>query len=799
MKELAQMGHRVAIITSDSNQLAAPPRLEQDFLYQQVDGMQLCWVRTSKYSVAKSLRRIWSWLDFEWRLVCLTMDKLPKPDVVVVSSLSLLTVLNGLWLRARYKCRFVFEVRDIWPLTLTEEGGFKTYNPFVWFLGGVERLGYKYADAIVGTMPNLGEHVQQVLGYPKTAHCIPMGLDTATFASPLALPADYEEAYLPKGKFVVAHVGTIGITNALQTFLECAQAMQGQPHIHFLMVGDGDLRENYRRQYAHLNNLTFGPRVPKAMVQSVLAKCDLLYFSVHVSKIWRYGQSLNKVIDYMMAGKPVVASYTGYPSMINEANCGTFVPAGDMPALRCEVERYARMNITERQQIGARGIAWLTENRKYKKLAEEYESILLQKTEKRQDPMGVKQVWILNHYAQAPDVPGGTRHFHMAANLAKHGWNAAIISSSFDHSSKHQRLVGGEKIRLEALGGVHFLWVRTPAYTGSSFGRIFNMLTFTWKVLQRKITADLSPPDVVIGSSVHPFAALAGALLARRHGVPFIFEVRDLWPQTLIEMGRIKSSSAMAWALRKLELWLYKRAERVVVLLPKAWEYIVPLGIARQKVVWIPNGVDLELFPDPGDPVPSDVFTLMYFGSHGQANGLDSLLEAMKLVEQSPLGQKIVLRMVGDGPLKPTLMEQASDLGLKRISFEPPVPKSQMSALAAQADAFVLTVLNLPKLYRYGISMNKMYDYMAVSRPIILASNAANNPVADSKAGLSVEPGQPEALAQAILQIAATPLSERQRMGRAGRDYVAQNHDFSHLSARLATVLDEVFAEKQSR
>jgi glycosyltransferase involved in cell wall biosynthesis len=144
-------------------------------------------------------------------------------------------------------------------------------------------------------------------------------------------------------------------------------------------------------------------------------------------------------------------------------------------------------------------------------------------------------------------------------------------------------------------------------------------------------------------------------------------------------------------------------------------------------------------------------------------------------------------------------MEKASGLGLKRISFEPPVPKSQISALAAQADAFVLTVLDLPNLYRYGISMNKMFDYLAASRPIIMASNAANNPVADAQAGLSVEPGQPEALAQAILQIATTPIEERQRMGRAGRDYVEQNHGFAQLSARLASVLDEVCAEKQSR
>ncbi len=379
MKELAAMGHRVAIITSDSNLLAAPPHLRTGYLFQQGDGIALCWVRTMKYSVAKSARRILSWLHFEWRLLWLPKHKLPKPDVVVVSSLSLLTVLTGLWWRVRYKCRFVFEVRDIWPLTITEEGGFKPSNPFVWGLGLIERLGYKYADAIVGTMPNLGAHVHQVLGCPKSVHCIPMGVDAAVFATPEALPPDYEDTYLPKGKFVVAHVGSIGISNALETFLQCAQAMQDQPNIHFFVVGDGDLRKTYQKQYAHLNNLSFGPRVSKGMVQSVLAKCDLLYFSVHVSKVWQFGQSLNKVIDYMMAGKPVLASYTGYPSMINEADCGTYVPACDVPALMKEVLRYAALPEKERLKIGARGKAWLLENRSYPKLAKQYLDIMLNK------------------------------------------------------------------------------------------------------------------------------------------------------------------------------------------------------------------------------------------------------------------------------------------------------------------------------------------------------------------------------------------------------------------------------------
>jgi glycosyltransferase involved in cell wall biosynthesis len=795
MKELALLGNQVAIITSDSNQLAPPPHLVTDYSFHNVDDIQLCWVRTINYWKSKSVRRILSWLHFEWRLLWLPKKKLLRPDVVVVSSLSLLTVLNGLRWRWYYNCRLVFEVRDIWPLTIIEEGGFTRWNPFVWVLSIIERLGYKHADIIVGTMPNLGEHVRQVLGYPKTTYCIPMGVDPATFTAPEPLPTHYANTYFPKGKFVVAHVGSIGISNALGTFLDCAEVMETHEQIHFLVVGDGDLRDYYRKKYAHLKNLTFGPPVPKPMVQSVLAQCDLLYFSVHVSKVWQYGQSLNKVIDYMMAGKPIVASYTGYPSMINEANCGTYIPAGDVSALKQEVKRYAGMDIEERQEIGARGKAWLYENRNYRELGEKYFRIInnnLEHIDYALNKNSIRQVWIVNHYAEGPDAPGGTRHFHFASNLSNHGWQATLIAASVEHRTGRQRLLAGEAKRLEMVTHVPFLWVKTPKYSDNGARRVLNMLCFTLRTLLPKTTSVLSTPDAVIGSSVHPFAALAGALLARRFGVPFIFEVRDLWPQTLIAFGRLKSTGLIAWSFRNLELWLYKRAARVVVLLPNAWEYIVPLGIDRRKLVYVPNGVDLSLFSEPANTMASDFFTLMYFGAHGQANGLDSILQAMKFVQHSPNGRKIILRMVGDGPHKAALIARAKELGLKNTRFESSIPKSHIPALAVQADAFILSVRDLPNLYRYGISMNKIFEYLATSRPVIIASNAINNPVVDAQAGLSVPAEQPEALAQAILRLAAIPPEDRYRMGRAGRDYVEKNHSFAQLSARLASVLDEV-------
>lgn len=376
MRELARMGHECVILTSDSNHLADVPRLEQPVRIEQAEGMTMCWIRTMKYFAAKSARRILSWLDFEWRLWRMPKGGLPRPDAVIVSSLSLLTVLNGFWLRRKYRCRLVLEIRDIWPLTITEEGGFSRWNPLVVGLGVIEWLGYRYADEVVGTMPNLGEHVQRVLGQRRDVHCIPMGVDEASLSAIEPLPQDYIRTYLPAGRFTVAHAGTIGITNALDTFLDCAESLRDRSDIHFLVVGDGDLREFYQRKYAHLSNLTFAPRVSKQKVQSVLSRCDVLYFSVHTSEVWRYGQSLNKVIDYMLAGKPIVASYTGFPSMINEADCGGYVPAGDVPALRAELLRYAAMPQDQRDAIGQRGRDWILANRRYPVLAARYLEIM---------------------------------------------------------------------------------------------------------------------------------------------------------------------------------------------------------------------------------------------------------------------------------------------------------------------------------------------------------------------------------------------------------------------------------------
>jgi glycosyltransferase involved in cell wall biosynthesis len=405
-----------------------------------------------------------------------------------------------------------------------------------------------------------------------------------------------------------------------------------------------------------------------------------------------------------------------------------------------------------------------------------------------------KHVWILNHYAQEPGGPGGTRHFALAKYLALYGWTASIIAASVELGSGKQRLNKSEVYRLKRYNGIRFLWLKVPNYRGNGAGRMVNMLTYTVQALGRRLSRFLPKPNIVIGSSVHPFAALAGAVLAKRHKVPFIFEVRDLWPQTLIDMGRLKSTSYGAQALSCLEKWLYKNSRQIITLLPGAHKYLIPMGIAPSKIHWIPNGVDLENYPHP-KPAKCDLpFELMYFGAHGSANGLENILHALHILQRHNFQIAVKLRLIGSGPEKPKLINLSRSLKLNNVRFENPIPKEAIPKISSEANAFVFNLIDAP-VFKYGISSNKLFDFMAAARPIIFCCNASNNPVKEAKAGLTVPPGDPAALAETIEQLTQMPSATLINMGMAARGYIEQNHSLERLSKRLSAILDRCISK----
>ena len=162
-QEFVKKGYKTRVITSDSNHLASYDLFKTPIFTYDYRGVSFKIIRTLRYKSTISIKRVLSWIDFEIKLFFLRKKLIEyEPDVIIISSLSLLTVINGLLLKRKFKkAKFIFEVRDIWPLTLMEEGGYSKYNPAVLGLGLVEKLGYKYYDAIVGTMPNLQEHVEE--------------------------------------------------------------------------------------------------------------------------------------------------------------------------------------------------------------------------------------------------------------------------------------------------------------------------------------------------------------------------------------------------------------------------------------------------------------------------------------------------------------------------------------------------------------------------------------------------------------------------------------------------------------
>ena len=376
MRALVSRGYSVTIFCSDSNHFANPPTFSKSYFMQEFEGVHWVWVRTIKYKSVRSMKRILSWIHFETGLLRLPFKRFQKPDVIVASSLSLLTVLSGIYLSRKYQARLIFEVRDIWPLTLTEEGGFSQRNPLVRLLAWVEKFGYSKADAIVGTMPNLEAHVRNVSKSQKPVYCIPMGYEESSLNKIQILPKEYLGACIPGGKFLIAYSGSLGTTNALETLFECAELLRDYESIHFVIVGSGDLLTGFKNRYGELPNITFLGKVPKKSVQAVLSNFDALYLSTLPSRVWDYGQSLNKLIDYMLSGKPVIASYSGFPSMLDEARSGIFVPSGDKESLYKEIIRISNLPPNELEEMGQRGRKWLLEQRSYQNLSGDLERIL---------------------------------------------------------------------------------------------------------------------------------------------------------------------------------------------------------------------------------------------------------------------------------------------------------------------------------------------------------------------------------------------------------------------------------------
>lgn len=399
-------------------------------------------------------------------------------------------------------------------------------------------------------------------------------------------------------------------------------------------------------------------------------------------------------------------------------------------------------------------------------------------------------IWIVNHYAISPKQAGGTRHFSFAKELTRRGHDVTLFLS---HSTAPRPGKQEPSWRIEFVDGVRLILVRTPDYWGNSWGRIKNMLVFAGRFWSGGCFESLPAPDVILGSSPHPFAALAAERVAARFGVPFVLEVRDLWPLSLIEVAKVSPRHPLPKLLGIIEKHLYRQAARIVTLPAHAACHMVEKGATPEKVVWISNGVDLSYIPDPQPAKTNGRFTVMYAGAHGTANSLDSILDAALVIQSRHPDHDLFFRFVGEGTQKERLIRRVKQELIKNVSFEPALPKAEIYNRLLEADLFLAPARNVP-LYDFGISFNKLFDYMAAARPIIFGAPFSNAAV-EAGAAVAVDGDNPEELAGAILKIRDMPIAERWEMGKRGRRHVEKYYSFELLSTRLESTLTESITE----
>jgi glycosyltransferase involved in cell wall biosynthesis len=386
------------------------------------------------------------------------------------------------------------------------------------------------------------------------------------------------------------------------------------------------------------------------------------------------------------------------------------------------------------------------------------------------------------------DEPGGTRHHEIARYLASQGHQVTIIASPISYLTGKARSVKipwSEK----QINGDHITILRAYTYPSMHRSFAFRLISFfSFMVSAFIIGLGVKNVDLVWGTSPPIFQGITAWTLARIKRLPFLFEVRDLWPAFAIAVG-VLNNPLLIKLSEWLERFLYHRAHLVVVNSPGFIQYVKSRG--ARIVELVPNGTDTSMFNPNVDGTDfrkshnlDAKFVVLYAGAHGLSNDLGILLEAAKKL----LSRKdIIFVLLGDGKDKPALQEQASRNDLQNVLFLPPIPKVEMPAALAASDTCI-AILKPVEMYKTTYP-NKVFDYMASGKPVILAIDGVIREVIENACGgIPIPPGDPEAISQAILQLADDP-ELTHRLGLQARSYVQTHFDRSILASRFMEIM----------
>jgi glycosyltransferase involved in cell wall biosynthesis len=412
-------------------------------------------------------------------------------------------------------------------------------------------------------------------------------------------------------------------------------------------------------------------------------------------------------------------------------------------------------------------------------------------------------VWYLNHYATPPQygVPG--RPFNLARYFMDSGHAFINFCASFHHL--RNKPAGPEDIdQIKLFNDVPYYHIKTIKYRGNGIFRIINMLGYTLEIkrLERKIVAgELSKPDIVIPSCVHIFSYLAASYLKDRIDIKLIYEVRDIWALSLIELtGRSPFNPYIIW-MKRIKRTAYRQADAVVSLLCNALAHMHPLGLDPERFHYIPNGVNQEEWRTNSVSIPEphrNIFDwcrkknkmiVIYTGAHGPPNALDQVFQLKKLVPTGDFPYHFIF--IGEGVIKEKLMKTASGEEINFVSFLPRVSKEATRACIEMADICFMP-LRESNVFRFGVSPNKLGDYFMSGKPVLYAAKTGNDPVKESGAGISVAPYHPDQLEKALRKFATMSSDEKYEMGQKGKQFAIQNLEWSVLGKRYLDVCQDL-------
>ena len=404
------------------------------------------------------------------------------------------------------------------------------------------------------------------------------------------------------------------------------------------------------------------------------------------------------------------------------------------------------------------------------------------------------RIWLINHYAVPPQYYPLARQNYFAKNLMRLGHEVTIFAASTVHNSDKNLIEDDAPYREDVVDGVHYVLIRCKGYHGNGASRILNMLEFARKLPG---VCDKYPrPDAIVATSMPPMSCAAGIKLARKYGCRGIAEIADRWPESIIAYGIAGPHNPAVLWLRRLEKWIYTKADAVVFTVEGAYDYIKEQHwekeVPRSKVYYINNGVDLELFDynkehfrvedkDLDDP---DIFKVVYTGSIRRVNGLGLLLDAAKAVKDP----RVRFLIWGDGDERPMLEQRVKDENIGNVVFKGWVEKKFVPSIVSRADVNYIDPFS-DSVSKYGISSNKLFEYFAAGKPILVQARERYNPVKTYHAGICLQSLTATDLAAQIDAFAQ--MDEAGYQGYCvGASAAAKEFDFKKLTDTLMNVIE---------